>query len=401
MKKTLLIAVGVCAASGALAAPSVSDVLVRQQWPWRSSIRVDFLLDGRGTSDVKFAFTAYDGETRLGEIPDAAIVGDKFADRNGLKTVLIDPALVPALRDVGRLSAFRLTVSCTEVGEVLYKLIDLTKRRGDDGHIRYLTAADLKTNAYGLWAADFVPGVTSIAWPGVAADKTYCRDILVLRRIRPGTFGFGATAVPTTLTQGYWIGVFPVTGIQYDTVAQTADSTAANENLPKRRISPNALRGADLSWPRDGHRVASDSFFGKLAALVGEGGFDLPTEAQWEYACRSGTTDNAIYRSDRTLGEVAVFGASGCAEVGTKYPNAWGLYDMLGLAWEHVLTRFDAAGVTGGFDPVGPETSVCTARGGSFASGAANVSCVSRNGDATVEHTSLYHGFRVVQNENW
>ena len=407
MKKSLLLATSAFLGSTLLAVPTVSDVIVRQQWPWRSNVRVDFLLDGIGSSDVKFTFTAYNGETSLGTIPDAAIVGDKYADMNGLKSVSIDPAYAPALQGLGDIGTFRLEISCTEVGRLLYKVIDLTKTRGETDHIRYITETELKTGDWGNWQENVVSGVQSVLWVAPAAgDNDYKKKFLVLRRVRPGTFGLGASHVSTTLTKGYWIGIFTLTGAQYDYVA--ASPLGGSATYPQRNVSQDMMRGSSVSWPGDGHKVATDSWLGRLCSKVGESGFDLPTEAQWEYACRAGTTDDTIYRSDKTIDQVAQHGGS-CQSVGGKSPNAWGLFDMIGNVWEHTLvwSSGNNSVVEGGYDPVGPATPPSAnnriIRGGCFRSGDTNLKVVARTADtsSTPSATSDQDGFRLVQNDNW
>jgi formylglycine-generating enzyme required for sulfatase activity len=105
------------------------------------------------------------------------------------------------------------------------------------------------------------------------------------------------------------------------------------------------------AWPED-HGVDEWSFMGQLRKKAGNV-FDLPTEAQWEYACRAGTTTalndgNNITNtvSDGCLAKLARYycnrndGKGGYSEhttVGSYLPNAWGLYDMHGNVWEWCL----------------------------------------------------------------
>ena len=105
---------------------------------------------------------------------------------------------------------------------------------------------------------------------------------LVLRRIEPGTFMM-CNQVQVTLTRPFFIGVFEVTSAQY---AQVMGGTG--NKLPKAGISYNTIRGSS-DWPNSS-TVGTDTFLGRLRAKTGIATLDLPTEAQWEYACRAGTT---------------------------------------------------------------------------------------------------------------
>ena len=221
---------------------------------------------------------------------------------------------------------------------------------------------------------------------GGVTNDLYKTDALVLRRIpakdvewtmgsptnAPGVIADGydgrsrETPHQVTLTNDFYIGVYELTQKQwlrvkgtYPTYA-TADKGAYLETdrdvHPADCVSWTDIRGmnAALGWPQN-DEVDPAQFMGMLRAYSGMR-FDLPTEAEWEYACKAGTM-SALYPNHELfangnqcalLEPVAVFIANArrrggdvyaSEPVGTKEPNAWGLYDMLGNVYEWCLDR--------------------------------------------------------------
>lgn len=128
----------------------------------------------------------------------------------------------------------------------------------------------------------------------------------------------------------------------------------------------------------------------------------LPTEAEWEYACRAGSTTNYCFGdSDNQMGDYAWSRSNSGRKthpVGQKKPNAWGLYDMYGNVWEWCQDWYD-----GGYyaknhegDPSGPQTgSDRVQRGGSWPDRASYCRVAGR-AKLTPKFTGYNHGFRVV-----
>ena len=198
-----------------------------------------------------------------------------------------------------------------------------------------------------------------------AEPKTVTNTIgMELIEIPAGKFTMGSPRgengpqVAVTLTKPFWIGKTEVTQGQWKKVMGTApwedmSNTKTGEFFAATYVNWDAAT-AFCQTLTDLERKA-----GKLPA--GES-YRLPTEAQWEYACRAGTTTAFSFGEDESkLGEYAWFrgnafhaGEKYAHKVGMKKPNPWGLYDMHGNVWEWCSDGYEIIlpGLPGGADPV-------------------------------------------------
>ena len=182
---------------------------------------------------------------------------------------------------------------------------------------------------------------------------------ILLRRIEPGEVKV-ANIKPVVLTKPFYIGVFEVTRSQYELVKRGRTSFNNFSTAPKEGVSWNEIRGSG-NWPKEAS-VDQASFIGILRAKTGLT-FDLPTEAQWEYACRAGITNRLsngastnvkanlmmLGKFKENISDVSSYGA-----VGSYLPNVWGLYDMYGSVAEWCLDNYGDLNSDLVFDWVGP-----------------------------------------------
>jgi formylglycine-generating enzyme required for sulfatase activity len=264
-------------------------------------------------------------------------------------------------------------------------------------------------------ALSYAPGQNlSVTLPNAVA--------LDLIWIVPGAFTMGSPDSETgrngdegpqtavTISQGFWLGKTPVTQGQYQALMGSNPSKFANVGA----VAPVE----QVSWDD------AMAFCRKLTDQERAAGhlpknliFTLPTEAQWEYACRAGTTD-ARYGN---LDDIAWYGGnsgntdrsgvqlmggyavnfSGKSVIGTHpvaqmQPNAWGLYDMLGNVWEWCSDWYGAYPGGNVTDPVGaPSGPYRVDRGGSWYSGAARCRSAARSG-GDPDYRYFCIGFRVA-----
>jgi len=294
---------------------------------------------------------------------------------------------------------------------------------------------DLKTGAMQYFlSTNAVPG------EGNVQNAAYKTDKMAFRRIPAGgvKWRMGAsgktsgeqTAHMVTLTKDFYLGIFECTQAQFGNLRPVKCATYTTQGAlrPCDSVSYQMIRGTSAgiaSWPNTtdptaAHAVDEVSFFGRLRPLAKGACFDLPTEAQWEYACRGGSL-NYYYAgsySDTTAAKIARYGqnsgkiatgdkvptdcdpSQATAIVGSYQPNAFGLYDMLGNVLERCLDRYVAdLGTDDVTDPVGATAAAVpnayVTRGGCWRD-PFNYFSASTRGNTSCSDVYQSRGFRVA-----
>ena len=407
-------------------AADISDVIVRQQWPWSTDVKVEYKVTGV-TTPVDVSVTAFNGARQLDATNLAsAMTGDRFGiSESGAYSFTIDPVKAFGTDRIA-LGDFRvrlsLSASATNINEVIYKVFDLstgacTDLSRADFYNGKVESGDFVTNF-----ADIGSGFTTslddvFIWTGVTNNIKYKTTHLVMRKIPAAnvTWTMGAPASErwksdkdqiadgsetnhlVRLTSDYYASVFEVTQKQYFLVKNANYANAAEQEREEADILPETGMN-----PGQAKQFAS-----AFSTRSGES-FALLTDAQWEFACRAGTT-TALYSGfnvnpaafwsggDSHVNEIAWYSANSGTQthaVGCKAPNAFGLYDMLGNVNEWTqdyycngatyVATFGAGWQPGDVvvDPQGLQTSESveyTSRGGRY------------------NHTALYHRSAVRQ----
>jgi formylglycine-generating enzyme required for sulfatase activity len=182
-----------------------------------------------------------------------------------------------------------------------------------------------------------------------------------------GTFRMESNEV--RIGQDFYLGKYPVTQQQWEAVMGNNPSYFKGGSLPVETVS----------WDD------AQTFIQKLNALSGKKNYRLPTENEWEYACRAGSTSEYYFGDDASrLGEYAWYGSNSgqtTHPVGQKKPNDWGLYDMAGNVWEWTDSWYNS--------------SYRVIRGGGWRYGAVGCRSADQHG-FTPDYRYNYVGFRLV-----
>ena len=375
----------VFAVVAAFAETTVDRVVVRQMWPWSTDVVIEYTLVG-GTDKVDVDVKAWNGSTPLDAAAlKKALSGEIYAvsGTEGVHRMKFDPiaAFGTAFE---AMPAFKveLTASPTAIqgpDEVLYKIVDLTTGAIEDvKRVDFYNQPDKFgsfVTDYKVFGSEFSTTLENVLiWTGVTNDVKYATTHLVLRKIPAGTFTMGSdpseekysgdqTRHQVTLTKNFWIGVFSVTQRQNELLGAPANNYFTNAVCAATRPADNIRYKEDLRGQTvvdDIDKVTGDVVFSRLRMLCGNvASFDLPTEAQWEYACRAGDAGpfygglayswesiNMIARTKANGGGAQdrdVDASKGTSPVGRYVPNPWGLYDMLGNVWELCRDTFGGA----------------------------------------------------------
>ena len=218
-------------------------------------------------------------------------------------------------------------------------------------------------------------------------DVTCVSNKLWLRRIEAGTFTQGSPTTEAgrhtsrenqhqvTLTKPFFAGVFEVTRAQYRLVMGSDPGNGSSMTCPVNNLTVYTLIGDGIN-PAVSNTVAAGTFFAKIRGKTGML-FNLPTDAQWEYACRAGTTTPFnVDTNSVALSQIAWYSGNASSKVhpvGQKTPNAWGLYGMHGNVWEFCREILhETLGSAARTDPInaGASGTRFVIRGGSWGEGA-------------------------------
>jgi len=417
----------------------IDSVTVRQRWPWSKLVDINYMFTAPAGESYDITVQAFNGETPV-TIPSSALEGDVYGVTEGARRIVLDPSKIVST-NVQMMMQFKVQLELVQPD--LYLIVDLMT-----GATQKLFKTDLESGLYGAVVTNIVRGSPTLVWTGVTQNPVYKTTKMVFRRIPKGEFqmgiGGGSFTNQVVIAKDFYLAVFETTQGQWKSITGSYDwrfkfvKSDIRDYRPIDYMSYDFLRGSTaqgIDWPSTGTNVLANCFIDLVRQKIGNKlALDMPTEAQWEYACRAGTDTifndgnsaaNIVQPNNETnqylnaLGRYkwdggAVWDGSiwtqpslssaeanqGSAPVGLYTPNNWGLYDMHGNMAEFCLDWY-AGTLPKEIDPmVGPTTGVrrC-ARGGHWWSAASG--CVSYTRGSENPSTFYWYTLRFSAPVSW
>ena len=370
--KSLGTGMAISLAVGALALPMAASAAttiaidsVTQRYPWNNKVDITYTVTGGqdlATSNFcKVVFTTViDGTTYT--IDGVTDVGASM--NAGTHTVTWDaPSGVQSATCTMSAAVYAADAPSGDD----YMIIDLTKTSDNivwEGRLATQEASNARYNT-----------------------NEYKKDKLVLRKIPAGTYSTGYAGTPNntpktyTTDRDYYIGVFEITHYQYAKIGSDVTYNPGYGNSTTRPIFP----AHNVSW--DDLRLSTTASTSNIPAVATGGtgtflqrlnyvtgnkfGFDLPTEVMFEIALRAGSTSAYSWGDTMDANHVVCSdnGNTIPADVGSRLPNAWGLYDMSGNMFDwcrDVWDGYDMNRRVDAFTPAYGNGNYRMGRGGSF-----------------------------------
>ena len=371
---------------------TVESVTAKQLWPWSTDIKVKYVLSNV-TEPTDLAVTAMNGGAALA-VPARAITGDLHGitsdDEGGTVEgeFTIDPITAFGTAQAA-LTDLKIKVSAVaspaNINEALYKIFDLTTGACTD-----VTRKDLLNGKWGAIETDYkaidpnfkTDAEDVLIWTDVTNNPAYKTTHMVMRRIHAAdkvwlsgdpagtlkSYRDLFTQYWVKLTYDYYIAVFETTQAQYKKIVGSLYGTDCKytDDPESSQYPVNGTgRYNVLGHPTDTSDGAKGVVTGEQIIFhhntyvrdVGKNStcatmwtrtgyeFNLPTGAEWEFACRGGNATPLYTGEAQTLENVNKIawhsGVSGNkpAVVGSLAPNAYGLYDMLGNVFEQTTMQ--------------------------------------------------------------
>ena len=348
MKTKLIAAIIGLASFASSASVTISDVIVRQQWPWNGKVNIDYVLTDPDDGEHDITVVMSNG-TQVVTNEYGSLSGDLFGVKPGARRIVWNPMHNNPTYTESVLASFSVTLSTPNDSSRQYMILDLSGGYDPEAAIPISFASKPPS---GGWNTD-----------------EYKTTKMVLRRIPAGTFIMGSPTNelghsihedlhPVTFTKDFYVALFMCSTHQFAQI-YTGNGSALNNMtiVHGSTINYARLRGTNSletvsanfpngTWPN----CDSPSFFatlnaraiGSLPAELTGWKFDLLSSSQWEYACRAGTSSafyNGATITNTTLdANASLLGiyknspnrSTAPATNGAFMPNGFGLYDMCG-----------------------------------------------------------------------